>query len=68
MCYFFCLIDIALAVNLNGNFIQGGLIFGKTDINDTVFYNGNKVPTDERGQFLLGLDRNHPSMGEIKNN
>ncbi len=44
VCFFYKLIFIANAVELKGNFIQGGIIFGKTNLGSTVFYNNLKVP------------------------
>ena len=40
--------------------------FGKTDLDDILFYNSKKVPIDETGEFLIGLGRKHPIFGELK--
>ena len=66
VCFFYKLIFIANAVELKGNFIQGGIIFGKTTIGNTVFYNNLKVPIDENGEFIIGLGRTHPKFGNLK--
>ena len=66
VCFFYKLIFIANAVELKGNFIQGGIIFGKTTIGNTVFYNNLKVPIDENGEFIIGLARTHPKFGNLK--
>ena len=48
------------AIELKGNFIQGGLLVGKVSTEDIVYYNGDRVPIDETGEFILGLGRKHP--------
>ena len=60
VCFFYKLIFIANAVELKGNFIQGGIIFGKTTLGSTVFYNNLKVPIDENGEFIIGLENIRP--------
>ena len=66
VCFFYKLIFIAKAVELKGNFIQGGIIFGKTTLGSTVLYNNLKVPIDENGEFIIGLGRTHPKFGNLK--
>ena len=63
---FFRLMDFTNAETLKGDFIQGGLIFGKTNPGNTIFYNNLKVPIDEKGEFIFGLGRKHPKFGVIK--
>ena len=41
------------ALDIKGDFIQGGLLFGKTDLDDILFYNSKKVPIDETGEFYI---------------
>ena len=36
---------------LSGKFIQGGLIFGKTNSDNKVYFNDLKIPIDENGNF-----------------
>ena len=43
----------ASAIELNGSFIQGGLLFGKTQTINNVFYNDKNVPVDENGEFNI---------------
>jgi murein DD-endopeptidase MepM/ murein hydrolase activator NlpD len=57
---------VSNALDIKGDFIQGGLLFGKTDLDDILFYNSKKVPIDETGEFLIGLGRKHPIFGELK--
>ena len=54
------------AIELKGNFIQGGLLVGKVSTEDIVYYNGDRVPIDETGEFILGLGRKHPKKGQLK--
>ncbi len=56
----------ASAIELNGSFIQGGLLFGKTQTINNVFYNDKNVPVDENGEFIIGIGRNHPTKGKIE--
>ena len=66
--FIFCFYKLAgftNAVELRGDFIQGGLLFGETNSDNTVLYNNKVVPIDEKGEFLLGLERKHPNFGEF---
>ena len=54
------------AIELKGSFIQGGLLVGKVSTEDIVYYNGDRVPIDETGEFILGLGRKHPKKGQLK--
>ena len=42
------------------------LLFGETNSWIIQFYIIIKVPIDEKGEFLIGLGRNHPKFGELK--
>ena len=66
ICFFLKLAWISNALDIKGDFIQGGLLLGKTDLDDILFYNSKKVPIDETGEFLIGLGRKHPIFGELK--
>jgi len=63
---FYKLVVEVSAIELNGDFIQGGIIFGKSSTEDKVFYNNQNIPLDEKGNFLIGLGRNHPKVGDLK--
>ena len=64
--FFNKIINTVNAVELEGNFIQGGIIFGKTNLGDKVLYNNTIVPVDEQGRFLIGLGRKHKKLGFLK--
>ena len=42
-------------IDLEGNFIQGGLVFGKLEQNAKVFLDNKEIPVDKNGNFLFGL-------------
>ncbi|WP_456374493.1 M23 family metallopeptidase [Thiolapillus sp.] len=48
------------SVQLQGEFIQGGLVFGKTEPGATVVQDGEKVPVSPAGDFLIGFERDAP--------
>jgi len=50
-------------LTINGSFIQGGLLFGKTKPNYKVFFNESEIFVNNEGDFLLGIGRD----GKIKN-
>ena len=45
--------NIAQALELKGNFIQGGLVIGKTETTAKVYLNNINIPVDDEGEFLL---------------
>ena len=47
----------AHAVEINGKFIQGHFILGKTDPGSQVFIDKKKVKVSKNGYFVFGLDR-----------
>lgn len=47
---------------LSGNFIQGGLIFGKTTPGTQIAINGIKVRVSTDGEFIIGFGRDYPSI------
>lgn len=69
------LISSSIAVNLyadeqklklDGNFIQGGLVFGQVDPNIRVQLNQQWVRVSTTGQFIIGFGRDHPTQGQLK--
>ena len=64
--FYFFLIIHCMSFELNGSFTQGGLLIGKVSLGDIIYYNGKEIPTDETGEFMIGLERLHPSKGTIK--
>lgn len=49
--------SVARGVELTGNFIQGGLLFGSAGSEEQIFFDDTLVPQTENGQFIVGLDR-----------
>ena len=64
--YFFCFSNIAQTHQLDGNFIQGGLVIGKTDPSSEVYLDNIKIALDEEGTFLLAFSRNNKSQAMLK--
>ena len=62
----FFLLEKINAFELQGNYIQGGLVFGKLDKKAKVFLDDKKVPVNEYGNFLLGFKRTHKPQSIIK--
>ena len=50
-------------LNIEGAFIQGSILFGKTKPNSKIFFNDKKIFVNNEGDFLLGIGRD----GKIKN-
>ena len=63
---FFLLCSGVNALDLEGNFIQGGLVFGKIEPNGKVFFDNKIIAVDEYGNFLLGFKRNHKNQSIVK--
>tara|TARA_S200000501_G_C20783524_1_gene726130 strand:- start:236 stop:1087 length:852 start_codon:yes stop_codon:yes gene_type:complete len=55
-----------LTFYIDGDYIQGGIIFGKTEQGNRVFFNKAEIPIDEAGEFIIGIGRNHTKFGRIK--
>jgi murein DD-endopeptidase MepM/ murein hydrolase activator NlpD len=53
----FPLIAISAPVELQGSFMQGGLVFGKTDANAKVVFEGVPVRVAKSGRFVFGFGR-----------
>ena len=70
--YLIIIIYILVPVNkasdleLRGNYIQGGLIIGKTDKETKVFLDDMLVPKDSEGYFLFGFHRDHSKRAILK--
>ena len=60
---FFCTLQSSLAkvfsdfLELNGSFTQGGLLFGKTNSKNKVFFNNKKIFINDSGDFVLAIGR-----------
>ena len=47
------------ALDLQGHYIQGGLIFGKLDNRAKVFLDDKNIPVNKYGNFVFGFKRKH---------
>lgn len=50
---------------LEGNFTQGGLVFGNTDAGNTVTLDGNPLGLTADGRFLIGFGRDARKKAEL---
>ena len=66
ICLFFLICSLGYSLDLEGNFIQGGLVFGKLDQKAKVFFDNKVVLVDEHGNFLFGFKRKHKKQSIIK--
>ncbi|WP_456415374.1 M23 family metallopeptidase [Thiolapillus sp.] len=55
----------AAPVELQGQFVQGGLVFGKTMPGARVVHDGEPVLVSPRGDFLIGFNRDAPEQSEL---
>ncbi len=53
-------------IDLEGNFIQGGLVFGKLEQSAKVFLDNKEIPVDKNGNFLFGFKRKHKNHSLLK--
>jgi murein DD-endopeptidase MepM/ murein hydrolase activator NlpD len=49
--------NVAAALELKGERVQGGLLFGRTEPGTPVALNGRSVRVSEAGDFVIGFDR-----------
>ncbi len=69
--FFFCTLQNSLAefysdrLELNGSFSQGGLLFGKTNPKDKIFFNNKKIFVNESGDFILAIGRDEKLENSI---
>ncbi len=61
--------NTAQAVELCGNLKQGEIVFGNAGTGNEVYFNGEKIFTDDKGNFLLawGRDESNKQSLAIKN-
>ena len=64
-CLFFLIFSSANALDLEGNFIQGGLVFGKLEHKAKVYFDNQIIPVDKYGNFLLGFKRKHKNQSTV---
>ncbi len=49
--------QVTQAIEFQGEFVQGGIVFGKVEQGQQVSYEGQRLPLSSSGQFVLGFDR-----------
>ena len=50
---------VQLPLTITGDFRPGGLLFGHIAKDRAIYYRGEQVSVNPRGQFVIGLDRDH---------
>jgi murein DD-endopeptidase MepM/ murein hydrolase activator NlpD len=56
---------LAAPVELVGNFMQGGLVFGKTDPNAKIIFEGKPVRVAKSGRFVFGFGRDFKATATL---
>ena len=51
---------------MEGNFIQGGLVQGKSSLKITIIFMKKNIYQDENGRFVLGFGRDFPKTSILK--
>tara|TARA_B100001093_G_C26739653_1_gene976070 strand:+ start:373 stop:1173 length:801 start_codon:yes stop_codon:yes gene_type:complete len=64
--FFFFFDNSAIAIELNGKFIQGGLIRGKIDPGAKIFLDNNPLKVSKEGLFVFGISKER--INDIKIN
>jgi murein DD-endopeptidase MepM/ murein hydrolase activator NlpD len=60
------LVHPALALELDGEAVQGGLIFGKTGADSRVFLDQEEVMVSGNGDFVIGFGRDESGKRELR--
>lgn len=60
-----CVATVVNALELRGDWQQGGLIFGKVPAETQVEYKGKKLHIAPDGQFIIGLGRDEPAQAIV---
>jgi murein DD-endopeptidase MepM/ murein hydrolase activator NlpD len=47
-------------LELEGNYIQGGLVFGRVEAGSSVVFGGESTRVSENGDFIVGFNRDEP--------
>jgi murein DD-endopeptidase MepM/ murein hydrolase activator NlpD len=50
----------ARVLELDGNTIQGGLLFGKVTTGSTIVFDGAEIRVSDQGDFIVGFNRDEP--------
>lgn len=61
----FALSKAALALELQGEPVQGGLIFGQAEPGSTVLFDGREIMVSDEGRFVLGFGRDDTGTVEL---
>lgn len=56
----------AAALELQGSWQQGSLVFGKAEPGTQVWFREHRLRVSPQGEFVLGLDRDEPAEAELK--
>ena len=54
------------SAQLDGHFVQGGLVIGKTLPGNKVFFSGQPVRVSPQGDFIIGFHRDEPQQVALK--
>ena len=57
--------DLGQGVQLQGNFVQGGMATGKAPAGVTVLFQNRTLPRTADGQFVLGFNRDDPPEQQL---
>jgi len=52
-------------INLEGDFIQGGLVKGQTNKNITIKFKDKILRKTSNGEFVIGFGRDHPAIAYL---
>jgi len=52
--------------SLSGDFVQGGVVFGKTQPGSRVYQDGQALRLSDGGDFLLGFTRDAPASSQLR--
>lgn len=55
----------AWAIDLSGNFIQGGYVYGQVEKGQNIYLNDSKINTDKEGYFIIGFNREYPETATL---
>ncbi|MDB2409556.1 M23 family metallopeptidase [Pseudomonadales bacterium] len=56
----------SLNFTVTGDLKQGGLLIGQLDAGSTIYYKDRPLPVTADGRFIIGLDRDAPSLISLK--
>jgi len=56
---------IILEVFLEGNFVQGGLVIGKSDPKIEIKFKNKLLRKTSDGYFIIGFGRDHPDIAHL---